>query len=141
MSAIVVSRHEANDRAIVSRYVKSLATDVQRSTQPDREILVWGDRSEGGRPSTDERRRMVELKGALAPTIEGDGFATLALVSTGAHVREWIHYARSADAFREKPNLAPSGRPAFPIEIHMAHDPAWTTCRHVLSDVVAGDGR
>lgn len=50
--------------------------------------MVWGYQSESGMPSADERERMDELEDAIAPTIESDGFATLALVSTGENSRE-----------------------------------------------------
>jgi hypothetical protein len=56
-----------------------------------------------------------------------DGFAILALVSTGEHLREWTFYAHSEDEFLVRLNLAlASSEPAFPIEIHTALDPDWS---------------
>ena len=77
---------------------------------------------------------MGELEDALAPNVEGDGFATLAIVSTGDGLREWTYYADSADEFVARVNVALSGRPPFPIEIHDAPDPEW----QYYTDFVAG---
>jgi hypothetical protein len=135
--ATAVSEHQTEDRAIVFRYVKSFAADFHRSTQPDRVILVWDYQSESGMPTADERASMDELEDALSPTIEGNGFATLALVSTGENSREWIYYAKYQDEFMAKLNLALRGSPSFPIKIHAAPDPGWSTYEKFISGVVA----
>lgn len=42
---------------------------------------------------------MEELEAALAPVVEEGGFATLALVSTGENLREWIYFTQSGEEF------------------------------------------
>lgn len=69
---------------------------------------------------------MDAMEDLLGPVIEADGFATLALVSTGENLREWTYYAKSEADFIEKLNKALAGKPAFPIEVHPASDPSWT---------------
>lgn len=39
------------------------------------------------------------LEDALESVLKEDGFATLALVSTGEDLREWTYYAKSEDEF------------------------------------------
>ncbi len=68
---------------------------------------------------------MDQLEDLLFPHIEENGFATLALVSTGDNLREWTYYAESAADFIGRLNLALAGFPAFPIEIHDESDPDW----------------
>jgi hypothetical protein len=138
--ATAVSKHKTEDRAVVFRYVKSFAPKFDRSTQPDRIILVWNYESDSGMPSVEERQMMDSLEDSLSPSIESDGFATLALVSTGENSREWIYYARSEDEFMARLNAALKGSPAYPIEIHAAPDPAWTTYEEFVSGVVGGHG-
>jgi len=65
------------------------------------------------------------LEDALEPVLDQTRFATLALVSTGEDLREWTYYAKSEDEFMARLNFAFAGMPAFPIEIHTAHDPTW----------------
>jgi hypothetical protein len=65
------------------------------------------------------------LEDTLESVLKDDGFATLALVSTGEYLREWTYYAKSEDEFMSRLNYAFSGMPVFPIEIHVAGDPNW----------------
>jgi len=65
------------------------------------------------------------LEDALESVLKQDGFATLALVSTGEGLREWTYYARYENEFMSRFNYAFAGMPAFPIEIHPAYDPGW----------------
>ena len=76
---------------------------------------------------------MDQLEDALAPQLEEDGFATLAIVSTGDGLREWTYYAESADEFMERLNVALSDSSPFPIELHDALDPDW----HYYTDFLA----
>lgn len=69
---------------------------------------------------------MDSMEDLLGPVVEKDGFASLALVSTGENLREWTYYAKSESEFMAKLNKAFAGKPAFPIDVHPAHDPAWT---------------
>jgi len=65
------------------------------------------------------------LEDALEPIVEEGRFATLALVSTGENLREWIYYARNGDEFIERINVGLSEMPEFPIEIYVTSDPGW----------------
>jgi hypothetical protein len=65
---------------------------------------------------------MILFEDALGPVLEQERFATLALVSTGENLREWIYYAKSEARFVARFEYALAGMPAFPIEIHVAQD-------------------
>ena len=65
------------------------------------------------------------MEDALEPQMEKDGFATLALVSTGENLREWTYYAKSEGEFMARLNKALAGKSAFPIDVHKAADPKW----------------
>lgn len=123
---LATSTHPTNGRQIVFRYVDTFEAGFQRSSQPVRIILAWKYRSENGMPIPSERQRMDAMEDLLGPVIETDGFATLALVSTGENLREWTYYAKSETEFMTKLNTALAGQPAFPIDIHLASDPSWT---------------
>src|SRR5258706_13820757 len=83
------------ERAIIFRFVETLPTATQPATQPHRIIIQWKYSSDSGMPSQAEVKRMYELEDLLYPAVHEDGFATLALISTGENLREWIFYARS----------------------------------------------
>jgi hypothetical protein len=66
------------------------------------------------------------LEDTLEPVLHQNHFASLALGSTGENLREWTYYAESEDEFMTRLNDALSGMQEFPIEVHIAEDPAWT---------------
>ena len=70
---------------------------------------------------------MIQFEDELGPVLEQGRFATLALVSTGENLREWIYYAQSEDGFAARFDYAFAGGSTFPIDIHVALDPQWTT--------------
>jgi len=74
---------------------------------------------------SEDHQRMNQMEDMLESVIKEDGFATLALVSTGEGLREWTYYTKSEAEFVARLNYALAGIPAFPIEIHMACDPNW----------------
>jgi hypothetical protein len=123
--ATATSTNQSNGRVIIFRYVDVFAPSFNRSSQPARIILAWKYQSEKGMPVLEERQRMDLMEDALEPLMEKDGFATLALVSTGENLREWTYYAKSEDEFIARLNKALAGKPAFPIEVHTATDPKW----------------
>ena len=125
--ATAVSKNASNGRAIIFRYIKNFQTEFHRSDYPDRVILVWKYRSDSGMPSQAERQSMDRLEDLLSPVLEGPVLAALVLVSTGENRREWIYYAKSEQAFMAVLNKALTTQSRFPIEIHAAPDPAWTT--------------
>lgn len=75
----------------------------------------------------EERERMDAMEDALEPVLEKDNFATLSLVSTGENLREWVYYTKSEEEFLGRLNLALKDHSAFPIEVHTASDPEWST--------------
>ena len=135
MWATATSTNQNNGKVIIFRYVKELSPDFHRATQPDRVILVWKYKSNKGMPAREERKRMDIMEDALEPLLEKDGFATLALVSTGENLREWTYYVKSENEFIERFNRALKDKPKFPIEIHTAADPNWTTYETFKSGV------
>lgn len=132
--ATAVARNNAEDTAIVYRYIKEFQKEFTKSVQPDRVIVVWRYQGNKGMPSVEERTRMDELEDALAPMQE-DGFSTLALVSTGNNLKEWTYYARNEDEFFQRLNEALHSKQLFPIEIHAAPDPSWTTYERFATSV------
>lgn len=125
--ATATSTHATNGRVIVFRFVKEFRTGFERPSLPDRVILMWRYKSESGLPSPAEREAMDRMEDLLAPVVEKTGFAMLALVSTGENLREWIYYAKSEHEFLQALNGALAQQQRFPIEIHAAPDPTWST--------------
>lgn len=78
-------------------------------------------------PILTERQHMDSMEDLLGPLLAKDGFATLVLVSTGEDLREWTYYANSQAEFMVRLNAALAGKPAFPIDVHPALDPKWTS--------------
>ncbi|MBH9579745.1 DUF695 domain-containing protein [Inhella proteolytica] len=125
--SLVTSKQESTGRAIIFRYLSEFPAGFSRAAYPDRVILVWRYQSSSGMPEQRERQRMDLLEDFLGPAVEANSKAKLVLVSTGENLREWIYYAKSEDEFIAKLNIALRGQPAFPIEIHAAPDPTWTS--------------
>jgi hypothetical protein len=88
MWATAISTNVHNGRKIIFRYAKAFAPTFNRASQPIRIIIVWKYQSESGQPITEEHQRMNLLEDVLEPVLNEDGFATLALVSTGEDLRE-----------------------------------------------------
>jgi len=133
--ATAVSKNEREGTAIVYRYVQEFANGFDRSTQPDRVILVWRYNGEKGMPSIEERERMEELESSLEAAVEKGGFSTLALVSTGDNLKEWTYYAKSENEFLLRLNAALVHKKRFPIEVHAGPDPQWSTYTRFISGV------
>jgi hypothetical protein len=125
MWATAMSTNEQNGRKIIFRYAEAFSATFDRASQPIRIIIVWKYQSDSGQPLAEDRQRMNLLEDTLESALKDDGFATLALVSTGEDLREWTYYAKSEDEFMGRLNCAFAGMPAFPIEIHIATDPTW----------------
>jgi hypothetical protein len=125
--ATATSKHATNGRVIVFRYVKEFRPGFVKASLPDRVILVWRYESQSGLPVTAEREAMDRMEDLLAPAVEKTGLAMLALVSTGEGLREWTYYAKSEQEFLSALNGALGRAPRYPLEIHVAPDPAWST--------------
>jgi len=126
MWATAISTNAHNGRKIIFRFAKTFEPTFDRASQPIRIIIVWKYRSErGGQPIADDHQRMNLMEDALESALDEDGFATLALVSTGEDLREWTYYAKSEDEFMARLNFAFAEVSTLPIEIHIACDPNW----------------
>jgi len=125
MWATATSTNVHNGRKIIFRYAKEFSATFQPDSQPIRIIIVWKYQSESGQPFAEDHQRMNLLEDTLESVLKDDGFATLALVSTGEYLREWTYYAKSEDEFMARLDCAFAEMPAFPIEIHTASDPNW----------------
>ena len=68
---------------------------------------------------------MDAMEDLLQPKVAKDGFATLALVSTGEHLREWIYHCKDEDEFMLRLNKALGGTPRFQIQVLLAGDEQW----------------
>ena len=125
--ATATSKHATNGRVIVFRFAKEFRAGFEKSGLPDRVIVAWRYNSATGLPVVQERQAMDRMEDLLAPVVDKPGVAVLALVSTGEGLREWIYYARSEQEFLNSLNEALTGAQRFPIEIHTAPDPQWST--------------
>ncbi len=125
MWATAISTHAENGRKIIFRFAEAFSPDFDRVSQPIRIDIVWKYESETGLPITEERERMELLEDTLDAQFNHDGFATLALVSTGENLREWTYYAKSEHEFTARFDYAIADMPELPIGIHATHDPAW----------------
>jgi len=131
--ATAISKQAGTDRQIVFRFAKSFRQGFQRPSYPDRVILVWKYKSQSGMPSTAEREAMDRMEDLLQPNVENSSI--LALVSTGENLREWIFYAKSEEQFLMSLNKALATQERFPIEVHAAPDPEWSSYERFRSEV------
>jgi hypothetical protein len=125
--ATAISKQETTGRAIIFRYAREFREGFQRSALPDRIILVWKYKSDSGMPIPSERQAMDRMEDLMEPLVEKSGVSVLALVSTGENLREWIFYAKTEKDFLAALNKALAGQPRFPIEVHTAPDPEWSS--------------
>jgi Family of unknown function (DUF695) len=125
MWATAISTNAINSRKIIFRYAKQLSATFDRASQPIRIIIVWKYRSDSGLPNAEDHQRMNLFEDNLESVLNGDRFATLAMVSTGENLREWTYYARSENEFMVRLNHAFAGMQAFPIETYIACDSSW----------------
>ncbi len=131
--AIAVSKQESTGRAIIFRFAKEFRQGFQRAQFPARVIVVWRYKSESGMPSKPEREAMDQMEDFLNPQVEDSSI--LAFVSTGENLREWIFYATSEDQFLASLNNALAGKQRYPIEVHAAPDPEWSSYSRFRKEV------
>jgi hypothetical protein len=125
--ATAVSKNESDGTAVIFRFAKDFAKGFKRSSQSQRVVIQWSYMGEEGMPDNIEVKFMSMLEDSLSPFMAPDGFATLAVVSTGNNLREWIYYAKSETEFMERMNKALAGKPRFPIQVVAVADPKWTS--------------
>lgn len=123
--ATATSVQKSTGRIIFFRYIRDFTPQFLRSDYPDRVIIVWQYESASGMPQQAERDDMDRLEDLLSSKLEAASLATLALVSTGENMREWIYYTRSEAEFIAQLNSAMSSKKPFPVEVHGAPDPEW----------------
>ena len=128
-----VSRN--GDRAIVFRYLKDVDSGRLRLEQTQRIIIVWKYKSENGMPTKEEQNQMASLEDAVYPVVTRDKLATLALVSTGENLREWIFYSKSEAGFFTRLNESTKDLPRYPIEVYAAPDSKWESYERFRSGV------
>lgn len=120
-----VSKNERDGTTLVYRFAKEFAKGFRRSSQPRRVVIQWKYTGDKGKPANSEIELMNQLEDTLTPVVSSDGLATLAVVSTGNDLREWIYYAKSETEFLERMNKALAGKPRFPIQVVAVADPKW----------------
>ena len=125
--ATAIATRPSDGHRIVYRFIMEFAPEFNRSSFPERVILVWRYESTVGMPSTPDRESMDRLEDLLSPYVEASGLATLVLVSTGENLREWTYYTRSEAEFLAKLNGALEREQRYPIEVHSGPDPKWST--------------
>jgi hypothetical protein len=132
------STNPSTGRKIVFRFANVFSPAFDRASQPIRIIIGWKYHSATGQPEEKEHQQMIQFEDVLGPVLEQDGFATLALASTGENLREWIYYAQSEGGFAARFDYAFAGRSAFPIEVHADHDPQWQTYEEFRAGIRGG---
>ena len=123
--ATATSVQKSTGWVIFFRYIRDFTPQFLRSDYPDRVIIVWQYQSASGMPQPAERDDMDRLEDLLSSKLEAASLATLALVSTGENMREWIYYTKSEADFIAQLNSAMSNNEPFPVEVHGAPDPEW----------------
>ena len=115
MWATAISTNAHNGRKIIFRYAKAFSATFDRTSQPIRIIVVWKYQSESGQPVAEDHQLMNLLEDTLESALKkDDGFATLALVSTGEDLREWTYYTKSESRIHEPTQLRVGGNGIFP---------------------------
>lgn len=133
-----VSKNGSNGTSIIFRYIQKFDEGFKKDSQPVRIIITWEYQGSNGMPSSIENQRMVELEDVLQPAIEANKLSTLALVSTGNNLKEWIYYSKSEEQFFNALNSALGKLKPFPIKIHVGTDPGWKSYNEFISQVKNG---
>ena len=127
-----LASHAEGRYKIIYRYIDDLGPRAgERASEGDRVTLTWRFDAEAnnGLPTLEEKDSMDALEDLLEPAVETVGFSNLALVRTGAGVREWTYYTRSSHEFLERMKAVLPGHPQFAgkVKVDVAADPGWTT--------------
>jgi len=97
-------------------------------------VIKWP--YQGQMPPADVNQQQLAFEKAIDP-LTSEGGSELMQVATGMSLKEWIFYARSADAFMARLNTLLSGRPRYPIEVEFHDDPAWQMWSQTLATLKA----
>lgn len=134
--ALTTSKNPATGRVTIFRYIKVFTPDFKQADLPVKVILSWTYTGSNGQPLGLESESMNAFEDLLEPVIGEDGFATLALVSTGDDLREWTYYAKSQDEFMKRLNRAQTKQSPYPIDVHAVRDANWSAYKEFLSKVI-----
>lgn len=85
-------------------------------------VIKWP--YQGQMPPDDVNQQQLAFERAIDP-LTSEGGSELMQVATGMSLKEWIFYARSADAFMARLNTLLSRRPRYPIQVEFHDDPEW----------------
>ncbi len=127
--AIATAKNPDSGRAIIYRFIDELGPRAgDRATQHERVSVTWryDANANNGMPTDDDKASMDELEDLLDPVVDRDGFANLALVTTGDGERRWTWYTRSGTEFRARLDRALRGHGPYAVKIDVAADPGWT---------------
>jgi hypothetical protein len=130
--ATATSKQQTTGRVLVFRYADKFRDNFQESVFPHRVIIVWKYQSDTGMPVLKEREAMDQMEDMLEPLVEKLGISVLTLVSTGENAREWIFYTKSEAEFIASLNSSLPKESKFPIEIHTAPDPSWSSYKDFI---------
>lgn len=134
--ALTTAKNPATGRVTIFRYIKVFTPGFQQADLPVKVILAWNYKGSNGQPVAADSESMNAFEDLLEPVIGEDGFATLALVSTGNDLRQWTYYAKSQDEFMKRLSRAQTKQPPYPIDVHAVRDVNWSTYKEFLSRLV-----
>jgi hypothetical protein len=133
--SLVSVRNEATGHIIIFRVVKTFVGGFIKADQPVRVILEWAYKGNNGQPVGLEAGSMNAFEDAIDPALAQEGFATLALVSTGEDMRKWTYYAKSEAEFHLRMKRALGTGPAYPVQVQVSADPGWTRYQEIRSKI------
>jgi hypothetical protein len=133
--ALTTSKNPATGRVTIFRYIKAFTPDFKQTDLPVKVILSWSYKGSNGQPLALDSKSMNAFEDLLEPVIGEDGFATLALVSTGNDLREWTYYAKSQDEFMKRLSRAHTKQSPYPIDVHAVRDANWSAFKEFLATV------
>lgn len=116
----------SDGHVIVYRYLEEPASDFDKSKQSERITLIWRYTGTNGMPIQAEREQMDDFEDHLDALMQSDKtIASLAFVSTGDDVRQWVYYTCSTDEFKKLLEKAQLEFPLIQIELDSISDPTW----------------
>jgi len=136
--ALATGKNADGSRTIIYRFIDDLGPRAgDRATQRERVTLRWSYDvdANNGMPTDEDKAAMDELEDLLDPEFDGDGFANLALVTTGNGERVWTWYTRSSSDFRIRLARTLRGHGPYPVQVEEAADPGWTAWTQLRADV------
>ena len=128
--ATATAKHPGRDRVIVYRFLDELPSGVDKTAQPDRFIVSWRFEGERGMPAPAVRQQMDAMEDAIEAMDVGGQTATLAVVSTGDNLRQWVYYVKSRQDFTARLNRARVAMRALHSNCVLSRTPAGKRTNH-----------